>query len=500
MADQKVSNRVVFARVAVSSNLSEEYVEGLFDWRGWHHFAREDCDYILAIPVYSAKSAALSVARSELADFNRQELPLTVDELRLVEPLTDHRRIVSINRAKGGWGNLFPKKWRRSAEMSLQPLNWEIAVPRSVNPALLRRRAEERKAAQEQLKTAHLPGEEYDPVTMSISSRAEPVRTVENPWEEPKRYLGFILLVVLGALVSFGGSVLAWMPTELPFRIAGGLISTVIVAIFARWASGDRLNRGLRIAGGLAAWLIAAAVGLPFRIFIEEFGDELVGALKVMAGTGACVVFLAGLVHLVAINPEVKKVWSLTTLTALVALVATGAQYYAAAWIGAFGVPSDDVAIPGWFRIYVAGYFLVWLTGGLVSLGGTFGWVRYFGVRGGGFFSESVLKVAAGFFAVLWILLALAAAIGSSQDLVADWGKELSGGETPPETAEFLYAACKYPADGSGEGERIVVLQGKDGNAWIVESKDSQVVSNNPEKIDFDKYAVLRSGGQDSMC
>lgn len=94
-------NRRVYALLRIAGNVPEAFVENSFDRVGWVCEKRGKETYVVSIPLYSARIAALEKARALIHDFSKRYVPVVAEELRLLAPPEDRRHSASVSRTGG---------------------------------------------------------------------------------------------------------------------------------------------------------------------------------------------------------------------------------------------------------------------------------------------------------------------------------------------------------------------------------------------------------------
>lgn len=92
------SNRTVYARVRALDGTVDGHVEQVFEDRNWPFQPKnsKSGEYVVAVPVYSSKGAAVQAARRALTEISTCHVPLFIDELRLLNKPVDERRPATV--------------------------------------------------------------------------------------------------------------------------------------------------------------------------------------------------------------------------------------------------------------------------------------------------------------------------------------------------------------------------------------------------------------------
>lgn len=510
MHKNRLSNHTVYARVRVIDGIMYEHIKNSFKDNRWIFEPVDVAEntYIVAIPLYCAKVVALAEARSEIADFGKRNLPLITDELRLLAPPRDSRRRVAVARIAGGWLGFVPERIRRSREVPLGRLHWEVAVKREHENSPLRRRAREVLKARNTFLNSPLPGEKLNQNKMKLTTQSEPKTVHYDLWSEPFKLVKSLSSFMLAMLIILCGAVLPWLNVPVQLRIGGPLLALGLVVWVTLWATGDRLSPWVR---GMMTLGVAAVVGiLGFVISMGIASADGValtfpGAGMLVLIAGVLIVVFSGWIHLAIRHPQVGVLWSLPFLTAIAAIAMAGAQFYIAMWVNNFGVPSGSLAIPAWFRVVVALYIVFWVSLAVVILGGLFGWCSYFGLSSGALFNRAVVQFLAVLVAVSWGLIAVGQAFSHTQNQVAEWRAMLADGETPVLTSEFLYRACfeamsdETEMDSSSTAPQVVI-QGEGESLWSWDVEHDSLSASAIEILNTDGVRVVRVPDGVSSC
>ncbi|MBP2410198.1 hypothetical protein [Brachybacterium fresconis] len=451
---------------------------------------------MIAMPLYCARAAAISVARGEISAFAQRHFPLIVDELRLFVPAHDTRVRTVITRTSGGWVDLWPKWFRQNPDMKLEASQWEVSVERSDADSVADRRAAHEKQANQAAIASELPGTAFDAETMGVFTAAEPSKVVPEPSTAPWRSIGFMALVVVALLVAVGSGALPWLPVTTWVRWVGGGVAVLASVTAALWITGDRLSRWVRAFSVLIALFFCATLGFASSILVSQIASYWLTIPIAIAIIG----IYFGWVHLYALHPGVRGLWSMPAISLLAAASAVIGQSSVALWLGSLGIPSAKVAVPGWFHLIVAvataGVFVTVI----VLVGSLCGWARYVGVGGGSLMERAQAFLGVLFVTLMWLLLTVATTLLTSSTAIGSWYAKLDEGGTPMLTAEFFYSGCIV--DSGGDLERAVILEGVEGGAWKVAFSEGETETPvaSATRIDAERFTVLRAGDADARC
>lgn len=473
-----------------------EHRNSAFAERGWH-WSEVDDGLVIAMPIYCARRVSLSVARGEIQSFSQQHFPLVIDDLRLFSPPSDTRLRAQVRRTAGGWVDLWPEWFRKNSEVSVGAMQWEVAVARSEAPTVAQRRSDNGSRARLAAGASELPGEVFDPETMEIYTAAAPAKVTPELSVSPRKSLGFILITVVSLLAITGGSALAWSPVTLWARFLGGAVAAALVVVAGLWATGDRQFWWAR-AGVIAVMFVFGALVGAGAAMLSTHIDTVVKSFLI--ALVVCVVYF-GWVHLVVLHRGIRGIWSIPLLSLIAAVSAVLGRSAVAVWLGDFGVPSENVAVPGWFHLLAAGYVGGALVGVVILLGSLCGWARYYGAGAGGLMTMAQAFLGVLLIALLWGLSTFTALALLLSDVIGGWEQDLVESKTPTVTAEFLYAGCVIRPDGAVE--RVAVLEGADGAGWtmeVTEGKGETPALGPAKPAPADGSEILRADGEDERC
>jgi len=493
---QKASNRTIYAKVRLPAGILDAHRDRAFEEHGWH-WTEADDGVLIAMPLYCARRASLSVARGEILNFSQRHFPLEVDDLRLFSPPSDTRLRVQIRRTAGGWVDLWPKWIRENSDILVGAMQWEVSVPRSEAQSLGQRRNDHNARASFAAGASQLPGEEFDQRTMALYTTAAPARVVPDLSAAPGRALGFFALVVLFLLAVVGGGSLAWSVAPLWARALGGGAAAVCVIFGGLWATGDRRSWLVRIGVVTVMLVFGAAVGAGGALLAAQI--ELV-AVSLLAALAVCVLYF-GWVHLIVLHHGARLLWSIPVLSLVAAISALLGRSAVAIWLGALGVPSEKIAVPGWFQFLVAGYVAGAIAGVIILLGALCGWARYYGVGAGGLMVKAQAFLGVLLIALLWGVSTLGALVALLGGVATGWEKDLVEGRTPMFTSEFLYVGCVVEPDGTAES--AVILEGTGGENWTMEvvgKGDGPRTLGPAVPAPSGDTEIVRAGGEDERC
>lgn len=506
MVDQPLrTNRLVYAMVRVPESIPTEHAQSAFEARGWrattigqvHLEEGNFLSYIVAIPLYCAKRVALSVARSEIQDFSQGNVPLDIDELKLVTRAPGRRRRVVVGRTSGSWIGLLSERLRTSSEFNLEPVYWELGVSRervttsvpgegnvpssergAIRKGLVEKREVEEEKARRLLKESKLPGDPFDAATMKVTTRAEPKEVEEEAWPpgEEISYFKRAAAVVVGFLAAVVFSAACWflvLETDvwLGWVFPSAAVAVVLPVLGGLWMTGDR-TPPIRLLG---------ALGLTFAFLIlGGLVWHAVGTLRQAAVTWwfmpvfvGVFLLIPGLVHLVVLHPRVRTWWSIPMLSLTAAAAAVVTQPYIAIWTSSWGLPSDALNIPSWFSLFVAAYLGFFLVMALVALAGLFGWASYFGLSSGPLVFKGFMYFVASLVVVLWVTTAIHVAMSHTNSVVQSWWERAQQHTTPALTGDFTYRACLQDEEEAWTGddipdEPVLILSTEDDSLWYV--------------------------------
>lgn len=493
---QRASNRTIYAKVRLPVGVLDEHRDSAFKEHGWHWSEVGD-GVLIAMPLYCARPVSLSVARGEILNFSQRHFPLEVDDLRLFSPPSDTRLRAQVRRTTGGWVDLWPRWIRRNSEIPVGAMHWEVAVPRSDAQSLEQRRSDHTTRARFAAGASGLPGEKFDPETMAIYTAASPARVTPDLSAAPGKSLGFFALIALFLLVILVGSSLAWTPVPLWARLIGGIAAAGCLGVGGLWVTGDRRSRLVRLGAIAVALVLGAALGAGGALLATQI--EFV-ALSLAIALAVCVVYF-GWVHLAVLHRGVRVLWSIPVLSLTAAISAVLGRSAVAIWLGALGIPSERVAVPGWFQFLAAAYVAGSIAGVIILLGAVCGWARYYGAGSGGLMVKAQAFLGVLLIALLWGLSTFAALVSLLGGLASGWEADLVDGRTPMFTAEFLYVGCVVEPD--GVIEKAIVLEGTDGESWtmeIVGEEDGTHTLGPAAPAPSDDVEVVRAGGEDERC
>ncbi|QOR69554.1 hypothetical protein IM660_12795 [Ruania alkalisoli] len=385
------SNRVVYAKIRVPESTMIEHTDVALAERGWT-FVSHNRERTVALPLYCARSAAMSVARSELDEFSAQRAPVIVDEIRLVEPGQDRRRRVAVAHTRRTWVNLIPRRWRESGDVAWDPAQWHVWVKRNDSDDAGNRRDVIDRRAHRSLAASELPGGPFDPAVMvTTTPQTEPRKVVRDPWEHPWRSIGFVLSFVTATLLIVAGFVLPWLDLAWWMKVPGVSIAAAGVVAMVLWTTWDRRSRLLR-AGYALCWIaVAAVLGLCLDVLFTEASRSDPGALdtnrwsilvRILPWLAAAIATVMGWVHLFRLNSRWTKLLSLPALAALAAIAAWVAELLIVDGMSVFGLTSADVGEPA-FRALATADTLMRLGALGAICGGVWGWLRYYGFDSG---------------------------------------------------------------------------------------------------------------------
>ncbi|MGP5127618.1 hypothetical protein ACTXKL_13860 [Brachybacterium tyrofermentans] len=493
---QRASNRTIYAKVRLPAGVLAEHRDSAFKEHGWH-WSKVGEGYIIAMPLYCARPVALSVARGEILNFSQRHFPLEVDDLRLFSPPSDSRLRAQVRRTAGGWVDLWPKRIRENKDLPIGAMHWEVAVPRSDAKSLGDRRSDHEMRARLAAGVSELPGEKFDLRKMAIYTSAEPARVVPELGAAPWKSLGFLALLVLFLLVILGGSSLVWSPVPLWTRLLGGGTAAGCLIVGGMWSTANRRSWLVRL--GVIALL------LVFGALLGVFGALLATKIKFVvvalpAALAVCGVYF-GWVHLSALHRGVRVLWSIPVLSVTAAVSAVLGRSAVAIWLGALGVPSERIAVPGWFQFLAAAAVAISILGVAVVLGALCGWARYYGAGAGGLMAKAQAFLGVLLIALLWGLSTFAALGSLLGGVASGWESNLVDGRTPMFTSEFLYSGCLVEPD--GVVEQVVVLEGSGAERWtmtVEEGEDGARTLGQATPVRSGDVDLVRTGSEDGRC
>lgn len=496
MESQRASNRTIYAKVRVPAGVLGAHRDRAFEEHGWH-WSEVDDGVLIAMPLYCARRASLSVARGEILNFSQRHFPLEVDDLRLFSPPSDTRLRAQVRRTTGGWVDLWPTWIRENSEILVGAMQWEVAVPRSEAQSLEQRRSDHNARARRAAGASQLPGEKFDQGTMALYTTTAPARVVPDLSAAPGKALGFFALVVLFLLAVVGGGSLAWSAVPLWAKLVGGGVAAVCVIFGGLWATGDRRSWLVRIGVVIVMLVFGAALGAMGALLATQI--ELV-AVSLLVALTVCVLYF-GWVHLIVLHRGARVLWSIPVLSLAAAISALLGRSAVAIWLGALGVPSEKIAVPSWFQFLAAGYVAGSIAGVVVLLGALCGWARYYGAGAGGLMVRAQAFLGVLLIALLWGVSTLGALVALLGGVATGWEKDLVEGRTPMFTSEFLYVGCVVEPDGVVES--AVILEGTGGESWTMEvvGEDGGPRTLGPaEPVPSGDAEIVRAGGEDERC
>lgn len=404
-------NHSVTAAVRLPPNFEWGECASIMRDEGWS-VHEGDSQTVITLPLYCAKSVALRQARRKLRDFSQSRVPIIVDELRLLVPEPDIRRISTVKNI-GRWTKILPERLQASHEFMVDPVGWEVSIARSAHNEIDKRQRAEIDNSEQKLRNSILPGRRFDRSGMNISTSAEPKKITTNPWGDPRSTLlfglGFIAVFGVGSI----SSTLFWLGVlrqylEDYFSVPVVDISVPIIwsALFGalvsavaggHWATGNRVSiwsRGLAMFGFA---FVFAGIGFVFCLQFDNFSRIMITAVFL----GLFLMLLLGWIHLCVLWPSTKVLWSIPSLSLLVAGGSFFAQSFFSIWESEFGLPGGAIIIPGWMRIILSLIVILWMCGCVFVIGSAVGWSAFLGAGSSGVMSYLLI----GFTSTLMLIL-----------------------------------------------------------------------------------------------
>jgi MFS family permease len=471
-----VSNRKVYARIRSVKGVLKSDVEREFSEEGWVFERQQDKIgvevYLVAISLYCARSVAISVTRKKLQEFSSHRSPILVDEIRLAKSTEDRRRNVVVSRHSGSWINLLPRGLRESPELSLDPLHWEVSVFRSQLDSSADRRDQELSQAKKVLAESLLPGERFTRAKMKTGTRSGPKRVPRSPWSQPWRYILFVAAWIAATVASVVGSTLIWLDIHPLARIFGLVLALGGSCTGGLWLTGDRISKGIR---AVTVSLLVLIIGLYGWILSKNIPQNENIVYYILAAICLIIIFV-GWAHLIIIYPKIKIFGSIPVLTLMGASASIFSQFLLSALGSGVGVPAEEVAIPGWFKVLSAALVFVCIGAMLFILGGVLGWLAYFGLGIGSGIDKIFTSLILVLISLVWVTFGSMFAMSASTIVMSSLESNLESNRTPEISSEFLFRGCiKSPSSdnlGSLAGwdlnRPVVIVKNKDGSSWAL--------------------------------
>lgn len=166
--NRRHANRFVYATVRLPEMISNTHAKACFEDQGWTFDDKEsERTFILHIPLYCTQFTALAVAESKLRDFTEKQIPLVVEEVRVLS-----RTEISEKSAK-----------LKKRGLTL-PFHWKIAfAPHETDEGWTKNQWVH--AVKKRGDDSQLPGDAYTPGTLVINSptdRKLDKRLSQHPW------------------------------------------------------------------------------------------------------------------------------------------------------------------------------------------------------------------------------------------------------------------------------------------------------------------------------
>lgn len=491
-------NRRVHAEVRVTDAVADrEHIEIGFRREEWSYEPLATDKYLISVPVYSARFAAVDVARAKLLDFGEQVANLEIVYLRAQPPQPQRGflyrshpvRLRGSSRVRGRTRaphRIFGVGPRRAAI----PM-WEVRSPQVLDNRHLDH-LEERF-------TANYVGGEMELREMSSPSTSSKLDRAARWWNE---------IISTDSVLVFLVAIEILMASIVASESVGPIVSLLAFAIGFAVSAGIALPLSMEVAGWAAK---VVAIGLPIFIFFGLLGwfiaDEELGQSEPIAsaaGVAALVVIARGLLHLLRLRPRVRVVVSLSVLTALVAVSFGGARFAVSLLAGASGVDVVSVAVPTWVWP-LAGALLLWyLLLGAAIAGSVWGWFEYAGATSAFRNTPDLLTGAVLLMFATSLTVSFLAATAKLNAYFDDWLEEFANLRTPQLTSGFMYRACLLGADRAdvennnaaiiGADELpVVVIEGSDGPEWTWDPTEMPETSLiDATRIDATKYQIVR--------
>lgn len=221
---------------------------------------------------------------------------------------------------------------------------------------------------------------------------------------------------------------------------------------------------------------------------------------------------LLGWRHLAILQPRFRGLWSIASLSLIIAGSTVLGQLLISAWESEFQLPSETVNYPIWFRVIAAGYATFLIAWSIFLAVGFVGWIAYFG------FLAIIPELFRVIFAVMAILLvglastqALKLVFNKSQSVISAWHTELSQHKTPDLVADFMYRACLEPGPQTDSTATtqipLTVIEGNNGQYWSwdvpAELSDHQHTSyehRQTTQLDSEGMQVIRLADNVKNC
>lgn len=391
--------------------------------------------------------------------------------MRLLKPPSDKRRFISVSRTAGNWVRLLPEKIRRSPEIPLSPVHWQVVIKRDHGDDLESRHDLQIQRAVTALEQSRLPGERYDSNTMQVATSPEPAKVVEDPWKKPWPSVGFIAVLVVVMTVIIVGATLPWLDVPGVWKIIGAIVALISAVWAGYWMTGTSLKRWPRFGAAALISVVGLLLGLIIASIIKspEAPPNIIAVLAIAVG-----VFFTftGWVHLAIRHPGIRSLWSLPAITAGIAGAYAWARLLVSDGENLLGLPTESVANPGWFHVVITLYVIVFIGGTALLLGGFFGWCVYFGASAGTLLSRASTNFIGLIITILIIGLAASHIMLKPSTTLGEWRSMLADKQTPTLSSDFLYRACLAPGDDtlpddvSTDSKSVVVVEANDGGVW----------------------------------
>lgn len=485
-------NRTIWARVTHTSGIAVDLVKSsLQDWGFEVIEEKSKKQLVIFVRVYSAKSAALQVARREIQKFSRCGINLTVEDIKLHEEERSQRKTVylgSFNKKR----SLQNSDFIRRTEVRPKNVSRLVFIERSEDDDLKERRKEEIARAEAVLRQWNPGGHSYGRVKDQIYFPVEPKKTYSSDSGSKFRATLTISVLLTFFLAGLAAATIAWLEVPLQWKLLCGIIGVIIAALTGLWIAGDRITIRAKLGAIIPSVLMYFYIGWAINTVVGQ-SDQLIGVLLniclVLAIFSICVLLLLGWVHLVNIHPKVKKLWSLSVLAFILPGLYWLNRFFMLDLNSSLGVtgasPDTSIYLKVTSICLLASCILI----PLFFVGGFAGWLEYYSIVDEGLIQLIASRLLALFVVLLLVVSGVLVAYKVAVGQVNKWYYELVQGATPALTSDFLYRSCLYPkVEGKGKIELpekpIPVMKAGD-DLWILNKLDKPSDSDSDGQVQF---------------
>ncbi|MDO5634740.1 MAG: hypothetical protein Q4G34_07710 [Micrococcus sp.] len=457
--------------------------------REWFARQLDDQAYLVSVPVYCARVAAVQACRQELDEMAAKSMPLLIDEIRIRDSRSnDYRLIANAIPQQNHWSDALLLRLRGGPQ-------WQIAVEQSSHGSVRDRLADAEKRAKVLLTRSQLAGQPFGGAgTVKFPMAPKDQFLPED--HALKRFIRLLrpICVLLALLV---GLLMTAFSSHEDWAAIGWLVGLVAVILVGLWSTESHVGRAPR-------WVGISIVCLLYVILNQGVvsARKLVVMLPVVQVTWmlltilAALLLIAGWRHLFVLRPRARQILSFGALTALISISGGLGAIWLALASSALGLKmTDALEWPGLavgLSVVSGSFCLV-----AVSLAGAIqGWMVYFRLWG----SQGVLADLQ----VLWAFMAMILLVPVFVSLlvlpsIGAAHRELTLGEGllfevgPADRACIIDLNARPAQNDADPGFVQTVVRGAGGRVWLWGEENSLELSSQ------DSIAPLKAINIDSV-